>query len=226
MIDYHSLVIKERMARYLKSAEFDPYFERLHLPAAALWAAAIIAPLTIVKASLGQAAWKKIRVGDARTKSLRERYRRLGDTGEVIFTYVIVANSNLMYQEGAAAPALVAGNFNQGRDNLKILDLLPRFGEAALGVPETPEDAELSKLLEDLDYTFKRRRSMPARFSGGLDVTAFDLQIIGEYLPTRKLQVETIPCIAEPGPRGLICMIPFKLIEDVFSDIERSIATN
>jgi len=67
---------------------------------------------------------------------------------------------------------------------------------------------------------------IPTKHTGGIDVTAFDLQIAGEFLPTRKLQIEAIPCIAEPGSRGLICMIPFFLIEDVFAEIESSVANN
>ena len=223
MFDYHSAVIKQRMSRYLKSPDFDDYFAKLHLSAPGLWATGIIAPFTVVGLPLARAAWRKIRTGDARTKRLRNRYHQLAENGEVIFTYVIVANSDLKYREGASAPALVAANFKDGKDDLKIMEMRDRFADAALGVSE---DQELSGLLGDLDYTFGRRRCIPPQFTEGVEVTAFDLQIIGDYLPTRKLQIEAIPCIAEPGQTGLICMIPFKLIEDVITEIERSIATN
>jgi hypothetical protein len=226
MLDYHSIAVKQRMSQYLKSSDFDPYFERLHLSAAALWATSIIAPITAVGFPLAKSAWKKIRAGDARTKSLRSRYSRLAENGEVIFTYVVVANSTLQHAPGAAAPALVVGNFNDGRHDMRIMELRDRLADAALGLPGDPTEAELSNLLGNLDYTFKRRRPIPSRFTGGIDLIAFDLQIIGEYLPTRTLQIEAIPCLAERGETGLICMIPYFLIEDVMTEIERSLGKN
>lgn len=226
MIDYHSAVIKKRMSKYLKSSDFNPYFNRLHLSNAGLWAMALIAPLTIIGIPLAKAAWKRILAGDGRTLRLRRRYARLAEHGEVIFTYVVVANASLKYQEGANAPALVVGNFNDGKDDLKLMELREKFADAALGLSGEPNEVDLSKVLSDLDYTFGRRRPIPKEHSGGIDVTAFDLQITGEFLPTRKLQIEAIPCIAEPGRKGLICMIPFSIIEDVFSEIESSVANN
>ncbi len=226
MIDYHSAIIKKRMARYLKSSDFNPYFNRLHLSNAGLWAMALIAPLTIIGIPLAKAAWKKILSGDGRTLRLRRRYARLADHGEVIFTYVVVANASLKYQEGANAPALVVGNFKDGEDDLRIMELRDKFAESALGINGDPNEADLSNLLSDLDYTFGRRRAIPKKHTGGIDVTAFDLQITGEFLPTRTLQIEAIPCLAEPGRKGLICMIPFSIIEDVFAEIESSVANN
>ena len=223
MNDYHSLVLKQRMAQFLASKDFDPYFERLHLSATGLWAMGLIAPLTFIGLPLAKSAWKKIWAGDARTARLRRRYARLGQTGQIIFTYVVVTNSSLKFEERAIAPALVAGNFNNGQDDLRIMELRDTLAEHALGMWTGPETKPLATLLEDLDYTFCRRRQIPPTFTGGIDLTAFDLQIVGEYLPTRTLQIEAIPCIAEPGKKGLICMIPFFLIDDMVSEIEQSI---
>ena len=214
------------MSEYLKSPDFDPYFNRLHMHAGGLWATGLIAPLTIIGLPFAKAAWKKIFAGDGRTKRLRKRYARLADRGEVIFTYVVVANSSLLHQEDSNAPALVVGNFNDGVDDLKIMGLCEKFADSALGLNGDPNEADLSKILGDLDYKFKKRRVIPKKHTGGIDVTAFDLQITGEFLPTRRLQIQAIPCIAEPGRKGLICMIPFFLIEDVFAEIESSVANN
>lgn len=226
MLDYHSILVKQRMADFLNSSEFDPYFERLHLPSAALWATGFIAPLTIVGFPYAKAAWKKIMAGDGRTRALRSRYRQLAKNGKVVFTYVVLANSKLKYEPGVAAPALVVGNFNEGKDDLKIMELREVLADAALGIAPEPDGKELLDTLADLDYTFQRRRRIPPRFTGGIDLTAFDLQIIGDYLPTRTLQIEAIPCLAEPGDKGLICMIPFSLIQDVMTEIEQSIGKN
>ena len=223
MIDYHSVVIKQRMAQFLASKDFDPYFERLHLSPAGLWTMGLIAPLTVVGLPLAKSAWKKIWTGDARLGRLRRRYSRLGQTGQIIFTYVVVTNSSLKFEEGTVAPALVAGNFNDGHDDLRIMELRETLAEHALGMWSRPETKPLATLLEDLDYSFCRRRQIPHRFTGGIDLTAFDLQIVGEYLPTKTLQIEAIPCIAEPGNKGLICMIPYFIIEDVLSEIEQSV---
>ncbi len=226
MFDYHSAVIKQRMAQFLKSADFDPYFDRLHIPRAVLWGTGIIAPFTIVGLPLAKSAWKKLWHGDAATKRLRQRYAQLGEAGKVVFTYVVIANTALKYNERANAPALVVGNFNDGKDDQTIMELREKLADAALGLAEDQEGRELSALLHDDDYTFQRRRPIPPHLTGGISLTAFDLQIVGKYLPTRTLQIEAIPCIAEPGARGMICMIPFHLIEDTLADIERSMKTN
>lgn len=226
MFDYHSAVIKQRMARFLQSADFDPYFDKLHIPPTVLWGTGIIAPFTLIGLPLAKSAWKKIWHGDAASKRLRQRYVQLGQTGEVVFTYIVIANTTLKHNEGANAPALVVGNFNEGKDDQKIMELREKLADAALGLAEDQEGRELSALLRDDDYTFQRRRQIPSRLTGGISLTAFDLQIVGKYLPTRTLQIEAIPCIAEPGKRGLICMIPFHLIEDTLADIERSMKAN
>jgi len=226
MFDYHSVVIKQRMAKFLKSADFDEYFDKLHIPRVVLWGTGIIAPFTLVGLPVAKSAWKKIWHGDAASNRLRQRYEQLGETGKVVFTYVVIANTALKYNEGTNAPALVVGNFNDGKDDQKIMELRDKLADAALGLAEDQEGRELSVLLRDDDYTFQRRRQIPTHLTGGISLTAFDLQIVGKHLPTRTLQIEAIPCIAEPGERGLICMIPFHLIEDTLADIERAMKAN
>lgn len=210
--DMNPAVIKERMSNYLRSPDFDEYFENLHLWPTGAWAIALIAPFTIIGLPLALTAWRRIFAGDLATKRLRNRYRQLAATGEVILTYVVVANSALMRSKGTKAPALVVGNFSNDRDHSKIIEKLEVFADAALG---GSDDEELTRLLGDLDYSFGRRRHIPPKFTDGVELMAFDLQIIGDHLPTRTLDLGMIPCFAEPGEKGLICMIPFKLFEDL-----------
>lgn len=185
MIDYHSSVIKHRMAQFLASKDCDPYFERLHLSTAGLCAMGLIAPLTFVGFPLAKSAWKKIWAGDTRTARLRRRYPRLGQTGQVIFTYVVVTNSSLKYEEGANAPALVAGNFNNGQDDLRIMELRDTLAEHALGMETSPETKPLATLLQDLDYTFRRRRQIRSRFPGGIALTLSISKLLESIYPLR-----------------------------------------
>lgn len=222
MHDYQAAVIKQRMSQYLRSRDFDPYFERLHHSARGLLAMGLIAPLTIVGFPVAMAAWKKLKSGDARTKSLRAQYSRLGEVGRVVFTFPVIANTSLLHKKGASAAALVAGNFNDRRDNIRIMHMIDALAAIALGDSHNPNTAALSKILSDQNYTFKRRRVIPPRFTGGIDLTLFDLQIISDYLPANLLQSPIFPCFAEPGPKGLIVMIPHSLVADIMPEIEES----
>lgn len=212
MTDDQKKQLRAKLVVYFQSEEFNKYFEQLHSPGWILWPVAIIAPLTIIGWGIGRQTWKQILSGDMESRKLRERYSKLARDGDIILTYVVIANQTLKYQEGANGPALVVGNFNDGRDDGKILNMVGTLARLALGKSSDGKFEETSKLLSDLDYTFKRRRRIPGEIAGDAEVYAFDLKILGDFLPTKTLKIDAIPCIAEPGPNGLICAIPSKLI--------------
>ncbi|MEM1059490.1 MAG: hypothetical protein AAGK14_09605 [Verrucomicrobiota bacterium] len=203
-------IVRDRAAAYFASEEFEDYYDKLHAPLWLLLPVAFIAPLTIVGWSVGMAAWKKLRHGDYQSSRLRERYARLGREGKCFMAHVVIANQILKYEEKASAPALVIGNLDDLGVN-RIMEMRGFLADLALIGAEKPEHAATAKLLEDVDYTFQRRRRIPPEIAGDLEVFAFDLEIIGKYLPTATLKIEIIPCLAEPGNRGLICMIPAHL---------------
>lgn len=49
----------------------------------------------------------------------------------------------------------------------------------------------------------------------GWRVHAFDLQIVGEFLPRGTLDCPMIPCVAEPGDAGMIQLVPAELAVSV-----------
>ncbi len=67
-------------------------------------------------------------------------------------------------------------------------------------------------MLDDVDYTPGRRRAIPDELTGGRLAYAFDLMMIGAYLPTDTLKVPLVPCVAEPGEAGVIQMIPWWIV--------------
>jgi len=217
--DAISQEVKRRVGAFLNSADFDPYYKKLH-PFSwwiliLMWA---IAPF-FFRGDVSRGAWRKLGTGDFRTRGLRRRYARLGKTGEVIFSYVLISNSALQHEVGVQAPAMVIANFNKGQDDEVMLEGRDKLAELSLGIGIEPQDKKVAKLLGDIDYRFMRRRYLPTSYTGGVQVIAFDLMVPGEFLPNEKLQFEVIPCIAEPGKRGLICVIPASLIMDVMHQL-------
>lgn len=218
MNDEISRELKRRFGVFVNSPDFDVYFKRLHafnhLQLVGLW---MIMPF-LLQGEASKVAWSKLTSGDARSSSLRRRYARLAEVGEVNFMYVLVCNASLTKEPGVDAPAMVIGNFNSGRDDGALLDLREKLADLSMGIGIEPRDRKVAKLLGDLDYRFKRRRHLPTSYTSGVEVTAFDLMILGDFLPSETLQIEAIPCVAEPGKRGLIAMIPYFLIEEVLRE--------
>ncbi|WP_133797302.1 hypothetical protein [Prosthecobacter fusiformis] len=204
--------IRRRAGEYFASGSFDQHFVQLHGHSRiTLILAGIFLPL-FLQFSASAGAWRKLFSGDLFTPGLRRRYIRLAKKGEFIFTYVVICNEELKYTPGVVAPALVIGNFNEGRDDRQMLKMRARVADLALGRAAEPHEQKIAKLLGDQDYCFQRRRHFNA---GGVKVIAFDLMVLGEFLPTKTLQIEVIPCLAEPGRNGLIAMIPHSLVADL-----------
>lgn len=211
-------ILQERVAEFFESKEFDQYFYQLHQPVWVVWLVALIAPFTLIGVPIGIGAWKAIFRGNMASKKLRKRYAKLGREGSIFFSYVVIANQALKYEEGVNAPALVVGNFNNGEDDDKIMDLRETLAELSLFGDTQRKYPRTAKLLKDLEYVFKRRRRIPVEVAGDTEIYAFDLQLLGEFLPTSTLKLEAIPLVAESGRKGLSCMIPAKIVAGIFGE--------
>ena len=51
-----------------------------------------------------------------------------------------------------------------------------------------------------------------AELTGRRGRLAFDLMIVGDFLPSGLVTIPMIPCLAEPGPAGQIQMIPWWVV--------------
>ncbi len=130
-----------------------------------------------------------------------------------IWTYVAMANTQLMERPHTIAPALVIGTFDPvvGADGKAMLDM-----SIALSVSDDPA---LEAIMADEAFNEHRRRLLPASLTGTTEVFAFDLMINSDWLPGGDMNV-AIPCMAEPGSQGIITMLPIALLKEVFSRYE------
>ena len=127
-----------------------------------------------------------------------------------------MANTALYRTTGAVAPALVMGSFDPKvvADGDFMHDLFMKVGLLGLGEAKGPDEEEVARMMADEACTPSRRRPLPTGLTGGKLVYLFDLQIIGDFRPGGKLDVATLPCLAEPGPSGQIAMLPWNLVAD------------
>ena len=209
--------LRLKAKEFFKSEEFEEYFTSNHHPWWLLIPIAIIAPLTIVGLPIGLKTWKIILSGQLQSNRLRKRYAALAEKGKFLFTYVLVANNSLKKSGVSSAPALVVGNFNNGADDLKILELKETLASISLGETFKAQFQKTQKVLSDLEFKYKRRRQIPKEISHKLEMIAFDLEIYRDFLSTDNLILDAIPCIAEPGKKGIISMLPSKLVYDALN---------
>src|SRR6476659_8672143 len=91
-------VVRKRAGEFLASVAFDPYFERIHPFSRPMLFAGLGLSALFFKGEGVKGAFHKLITGEGRSSALRRRYARLAETGEVIFTYVVVCNSALTKQ--------------------------------------------------------------------------------------------------------------------------------
>ena len=213
----------KKAGKFLAGPEFDAAFAKLHPFSLPELIAGLFLGALLLRPQVIASSWARICSGDYRSARLRRRYARLGETGKTILTCAIVANRQLFETAGAIAPALVVGNFVEGNDNFTLLnEWRERMLPLALQRPGPPADPRLAALLPDLDYRFGRRRAIPSDLTGGREVILFDLMIVGDFLVSETLKIEAIPCLAEPGPRGLICPLPSHLLIQAGQERQRT----
>lgn len=200
--------ILKRYVDYLESAEFTPTLKRLTSPPAWRYLAAFVAFMTTIGIPI--AIYQVYKIATHR-KRRRKEILDVARRSRPLVTYPLMVNRDLLTRPGSIAPGLVVGSFDpKANETVEFMaTLAEKVAWLGLGEAQTPDERQAAELMEDEAFVPSRRRRLPGGLTGGREVYAFDLMILGDYLPSGTVEVPMIPCVAEPGPAGEIHMIPF-----------------
>jgi len=123
-----------------------------------------------------------------------------------VMAYPIMVNSTLRRSGTKPSAGLVIFSFDELSQS-EMLDLISRIEHA--DAPSEPDRKFLSQLLNDESYKPNRRRRLPASITGGKIVYACDLWIPPLLLKNNCLEIPYLPCMAEPGDKGRINVLPW-----------------
>lgn len=135
--------------------------------------------------------------------------QRLAKQGVLVNTVVVQANP-LLYQpsrSAGGAPALVVFSFDPiSRERLEAL--VEKAHQCHREGGTTPAEKKLGRLLRDETYRQYRRVLIPVELTDGAVVYLADLWIPRKSLAQGYLDANSLTCIATPGARGWLLLIP------------------
>jgi hypothetical protein len=156
-------------------------------------------------------AWRQLRQARA---DLAES-RRFAEAAVPVMAYPLMVHRSLRSPGNEPAAGLVIVSFDPAGESLQFMSDLA-LAISSGGSPDwAPADrAFCGALMGDEQYVPFRRRQIPVSATGGPVVYACDLSISPLLLPGRHVSNEMplLPCMAEPGPSGRICQVPYWLI--------------
>jgi hypothetical protein len=205
-------LIRDAYIQFLRSREFDAYFRKLHRPPR--WRYILAVPMIVSLAGVGvglgliASAW----LSNRKRKRIRRELIAAAEHSVPVMAYPLMANRALMRRNGTVAPALTIGTFETDARNEEMVTLAKRMLMVAHQDVSRESALTVIKMFEDEEYAEGRRRVVPNDLTGGRRVYAFDLMMIGDYLPTDTLELPMVPCLAEPGETGTIQMIPWWIV--------------
>jgi len=123
-----------------------------------------------------------------------------------VMAYPIMVNSVLRRPGTKPSAGLVIMSFDELSQS-EILDLVSRIEHE--DVPSEEHRRFLSQLLNDESYQPNRRRMLPASITSGKIIYACDLWIPPLLLKNNCLELHHLPCLAEPGDKGRINVLPW-----------------
>lgn len=208
-MEHRDQLIREAYVQFLRSREFDASFRKLHRPPRWRYILAVpmIASLAGVGLGLGliASAW----LTNRKRKRIRREMIAAAERSVPVMAYPLMANRALMGRKGTVAPALTIGTFETDASHEEMVSLARKMLMVAHQDVSRESALAVIKMFDDEQYTPGRRRVVPEDLTGGRRVYAFDLMLIGDYLPTETLEIPMVPCVAEPGETGTIQMIPW-----------------
>ncbi len=203
--------IRTKYLAYLNSPQFDRYLTPLAGRPYWRLALAVAACMTTIGIPIGIVQlYRYLRRGSALRKAMNQAAAR----SVPLITYPLMVNSQLLRTPGTIAPGLVVGSFDpEANTSVSFMtDVVHRVYEIELAGAKTPQEAEVERMMANVAYWQSRRRRLPPELTEGREVYAFDLMIVGDFLPSGLVTIPMIPCLAEPGPAGQIQMIPWWVV--------------
>ena len=135
--------------------------------------------------------------------------KRLAKQGILVNAILVQANDSLYHpsNSGGGAPALVVFSFEDiPYKNLGALVERAHMYRQSGGT--TAAEKKLGAILRDERYIQYRRVTVPQELTEGAVVYMADLWINRKALPQGYLQTNQLICIATPGARGWLLLIP------------------
>lgn len=147
----------------------------------------------------------------AKSKSKDGRLQ-LASTGEPVWAALVQANSMLFQPGNIDLPCLVLFSFEPAGGHL---DYMQRLAAGVFDLKETRQNDPDLRYVANLvtnERAYKyRRRILPISFTGGPIVYCADLIVVRSCLPTGYLTARILPCIAQPGEKGAIELLPWTI---------------
>lgn len=190
---------------FFNSEQFQDYFTDIHLD-----------EFTRNIARVGGVFRKDFREAlknrGAATPELKERYRQAARHAPIVLARIVMANTAVLY-DGQSSPALVVIGWGGEEQDETLDEAASRLGMVHFHYAETAEDKALAKQIEDETYRFGTRRRLPEWLVGNQEIYAADLWIPGMAVDHQGLQHEVLFCLAQPGPSGLLTVIPGNIVQ-------------
>jgi hypothetical protein len=200
--------IVERYIDYLGSRRFNPVLVKV---AGRPWGHIIMALITaMTTVGIPIALYHGVKITTHR-KRRRKAMVAAARVAKPIQTHPLMVNNKLTSTPGVVAPGMVIGSFRPrlAQDDEYWLDLAMKLSFLDADSLESPEEKEAARWLADEAYVESRRIRLPPGLTGGQEVYAFHLLIVGDHLRDGLIDGEPIPCVAAPGPVGAIQHIPW-----------------
>lgn len=201
--DYLEYLDSRRFKPILQKLAGTPYFDVFVTLIAA--ASGVGAPFAVYH------GWKVLNHRKRRRKAMIAVAR----AARPIKTYPVMVNTLLTKTPGAIAPGLVIGSFKPraAQDEEYWLDLMVKFALIDPDAVETPEEKRAIAWLQDERYVESRRLRLPRSLTGGHEVYAFSVMLMGDHFRGGIVDGHDIHCVAVPGDVGAIQHIPWWIAE-------------
>lgn len=205
--------LRQDVVRWIRSKDFESYFDDLHVKPSALGLASLgclLKPGRFSPSSILRGAQDR----GVATGGLRRRYCDLAQAGQVVMTYTYMANTALTSGEAAYAPALlVAGADGTEEAEKYVWHIMQKLVEITERPPSTPEEQNIQAMLADEEFRVFRVRTLPLGFTENYPIYAFDTMLHRSAVAGGELQsMPCIGCIVHPQMQPAILPIPFALI--------------
>lgn len=203
---------RKKFNTWVLSPAFDGQFNAINKKAIWPFIAGVLLMLSVAGFPLGIG----LLIYGFRRESARKAARRSAHLAfskhEPILCHLIIGNRALFRTKGALAPALLVGSFGT-QDETSLEDTANAallfahlYGQDPAQV--APEHRDACRLVNDDTFQPDRRRPVPTHLFPDRKLWLFDTILLGDHFDSGSIDDPLIPCMATPGPQGVISQLP------------------
>ncbi len=141
----------------------------------------------------------------ARQRIERVRKRR----GVAVRAAVVQANRALFAPGPDDDPGLVVFGFDERIGDDELRAIAAKVGSYKNTTPREPELVRVAEMTTDEVFVYYHRDLLPRVVAGRRELYVADLMFHRPFLRHRYLVGEVLDCLAEPGDRGMLELLPF-----------------